>query len=626
MTLEPGWKQANAAMKLRWITFNSLRSKLMALFVILSAAPILAVGIVSYQKSFQTLSDYSQAANALVAENFLRELDMMFLNASRLLELEDNPMVRRFLFTQVETYQEAKSILQTFQLYRKMYQLNEWVLNVTLVNLYGKGISERKGVFQLNQNLRKEPYYSMLLDNPDETLYVPPSAMPAVPRLDGLGYGSRPTISIMSTIKQPITHQVIGFITIDLDSTVVQEFCETNRIGKTGYFYVADQNGNPIFMPGPDAANPWLPPLTDVSRFQGTKGQFVDNSRDRPVFVVYTISSQTGWYIVGQVPLAEITRDAAQIRTLIFGSGILSVIVAITLYFYLTYRMTRPIQILKNKMRQAASGYLEAKVNIDGTDEIADLGRSFNIMLEQIKQLLDRIIEEQKQIKLAELRTLQAQINPHFLYNTLDSIVWMAEARKYDQVIRLVEALSNFFRISLSKGRDVISIGEEIEHIRNYLIIQQMRYRDLLDYEIQVDPGILDSQVLKMTLQPLVENALYHGIKNKRGMGRIEIRGWRNGQRVICLEVTDNGIGMTPKRLEEVRRSLSAVIQIQSGNPDVPQPRGFGLRNVHQRIRLYYGEPYGLQIESSYMKGTSVLLQIPESEKGEGHEKNLPGG
>jgi len=603
-------------MLLRKIPFNSLRSKLMGLFVILTSAPLIAVGIVSFQKSFQTLSDYSKAANALVAENFLRELDMMFLNASRLLELEDNPMVRRFLFSQTETYSEAMGILQTFKLYREMYQLNELVLNVTLVNLYGKGISERKGVFQLNQNLRKETYYQMLLENPDETLYVPPSANPAVPRLDGLDYDDNQTISIMATIKQPITHQVIGFITIDLDSSVVQEFCETNRIGKTGYFFVADENGNPIFMPWKDAADPdWLQPVTDVARFAGTKGQFVDTGQGRSVFVVYTISAQTGWFVVGQVPLAEITRDAAQIRNLIFASGILSVIVAISLYFYLTYRMTRPIQILKNKMRQAASGYLEAKVQIDGTDEIADLGQSFNIMLEQIKELLDRSIEEQKQIKLAELRTLQAQINPHFLYNTLDSIVWMAEARKNDQVIRLVQALSHFFRISLSKGRDVISIEEEIEHIRNYLVIQQMRYRDILDYDIQVDPDILNRQVLKMTLQPLVENALYHGIKNKRGKGRIEIRGWRNNPHVICLQVTDNGIGMAPERLEEIRRSLSRGIEIQSASPEEIRHQGFGLRNVHQRIRLYYGEPFGLQIESSYMTGTSVILKIPDSER-----------
>lgn len=602
-------------MLLRKIPFNSLRSKLMGLFVILTSAPLIAVGIVSFQKSFQTLSDYSKAANALVAENFLRELDMMFLNASRLLELEDNPMVRRFLFSQTETYSEAMGILQTFKLYREMYQLNELVLNVTLVNLYGKGISERKGVFQLNQNLRKETYYQMLLENPDETLYVPPSANPAVPRLDGLDYDDNQTISIMATIKQPITHQVIGFITIDLDSSVVQEFCETNRIGKTGYFFVADENGNPIFMPWKDAADPdWLQPVTDVARFAGTKGQFVDTGQGRSVFVVYTISAQTGWFVVGQVPLAEITRDAAQIRNLIFASGILSVIVAISLYFYLTYRMTRPIQILKNKMRQAASGYLEAKVQIDGTDEIADLGQSFNIMLEQIKELLDRSIEEQKQIKLAELRTLQAQINPHFLYNTLDSIVWMAEARKNDQVIRLVQALSHFFRISLSKGRDVISIEEEIEHIRNYLVIQQMRYRDILDYDIQVDPDILNRQVLKMTLQPLVENALYHGIKNKRGKGRIEIRGWRDNPRVICLQVTDNGIGMTPERLEEIRRSLSRGIEIQSARPEEIRHQGFGLRNVHQRIRLYYGEPFGLRVESSYMAGTSVILKIPDSE------------
>jgi two-component system sensor histidine kinase YesM len=235
-------------------------------------------------------------------------------------------------------------------------------------------------------------------------------------------------------------------------------------------------------------------------------------------------------------------------------------------------------------------------------------------MVGRIRELVDAEVKEQENLKKAELRALQAQINPHFLYNTLDTIIWMAESKKTDQVIAIVRALSNFFRISLSKGRDWITIGEEVDRTRSYLTIQKMRYRDILDFRIEMDEAVAGNTVLKLILQPLVENALYHGIKNKRQGGTIVIRVQPQGADRVRLEVEDNGIGFTPEKLAQVNRELndsSGEIRLQSG---------YGIGNVNTRIKLYYGREYGVSIASEHQAGTCASIVIPARSDGAGEE------
>jgi two-component system sensor histidine kinase YesM len=265
-----------------------------------------------------------------------------------------------------------------------------------------------------------------------------------------------------------------------------------------------------------------------------------------------------------------------------------------------------PIKALQNLTTTITQNDLKALVSHDNMDEITELGLNFNIMVGRIRELLDEKIQEQENLKKAELKALQAQINPHFLYNTLDTIVWMAEANKSDQVIEIVRVLSSFFRIALSKGKDWIPIRQEIEHVQSYLTIQKMRYRDILDYKIEVDDDILDSTILKLTLQPLAENALYHGIKNKRGGGMIIIRARRANQNQVLLEVQDDGVGFTPYKLAQIRATLQDDMGKISGKDG-----GFGLENVNKRIELYYGKQYGLSVESEYQTGTRVMVTIP---------------
>ena len=270
----------------------------------------------------------------------------------------------------------------------------------------------------------------------------------------------------------------------------------------------------------------------------------------------------------------------------------------------ITQDITQPIQRLCEVTRQAGKGDFAVRASEDSNNELAVLGSRFNRMVEEIGKLVEDIRVEQLNLRATELKLLQAQINPHFLYNTLDTIVWLAEAGKKEEVVWMVSALSNFFRTTLSKGRDYITVGEEESHIRSYLEIQQFRYRDILQYEVRIPEQIGGFMILKLTLQPLVENALYHGIKNKRGMGHIRVTGELDGEKLV-FRVWDDGIGMSPERLEQVRRMVRGEDQSED------RSSGFGLFNVWQRLQLNYGEGYGLEIDSVYGEWTESRVTIP---------------
>jgi len=608
--------------------FSSLRAKLLVMFIILASVPLLIVGVVSYQKSYHTLSDHSKASTMLFADQLVSDIDTLFLDTQKLLELGTNPAVLYFLSSQTETYTEAKEIVQTLDIYRGTYQYDS-VLNIQMVNLYGKGISERKGVFQLDYNPLRNPHFVFLSEHPDEILKIPPTEASSFDRLDGFTYQDDNVISIIAPIKQRVTHEVIGFIVIDLDDQMIEQYYNNITIGNTGFFFVADQMGNPIFWP--EAREYDLPSHDSLLPYTtSSRGSFTQMLHNEKHFFVYATSEMTGWSIVGIAPLKEIIADAIEIRLLILASVGLSAIFAISLYISLTQRIIRPLQLLKAKMRKAADGYLEAKIKTVGQDEIADLSDSFNTMLENIKLLIEKNNREQEQVKKAELRTLQAQINPHFLYNTLESIIWMAEAGKNENVIKLVKAMSQFFRISLNKGKDWVSVKTELDHAESYLTIQQMRYYDILTYEIEVAKEIYSYPILAMTLQPLIENALYHGIKNKRGMGKIVVSGQIENDYYILLTVEDNGIGITLERLREIRESLNAPKKDSSTEQDeLAYESGFGLFNVHQRLRLYFGEPCGLILESTYGEGARISVRIPRKNNLRRvglNEKNNAGG
>lgn len=277
-------------------------------------------------------------------------------------------------------------------------------------------------------------------------------------------------------------------------------------------------------------------------------------------------------------------------------------ILIVLLSYYIPLSITRPIRKLSEVTDQVAKGDLTVRSDIRTGAEVGMLSDSLNTMIDKINELLEQVKKEQIRLRKAEFELLQSQINPHFLYNTLDTIVWLAEAGEQKKVVKMVGSLSEFFRTSLNQGKDIISIKEELQHVRSYLEIQQVRYQDILQYDIQVEEELYKYLIPKITIQPLVENALYHGIKNKRGAGKIIISG-RQEEDHFSILIEDNGIGISKERLSQVRAGVKNKV---STGKDI-----YGLYNVNERIHLNFGEKYGIIIESTYGEGTVVSVILP---------------
>jgi len=314
---------------------------------------------------------------------------------------------------------------------------------------------------------------------------------------------------------------------------------------------------------------------------------------------------QYTYYEIKSTELIRAQADANVQSYLTSGviSLLLIIIIALILSRLISNSITRPVNQLCETTHLVAKGDFEVRAKQSHTNEIQTLSDSMNDMIVQIGRLVEDIKEEQLKLRDTELKLLQAQINPHFLYNTLDAIVWLAEAEDNKRVVEMVNHLSDFFRSSLSKGLDFVSLKEEEAHIRSYLQIQQFRYSDIMDYEIDIHKELEDYKILKLTLQPIVENALYHGIKNKRGKGKIKITSAYNEDTVV-LNVEDNGRGMTKEELEKL------IISIEN-KEDVNEKAGFGLANVNQRIKLKHGPKYGIKVKSEIQKGTQVEIILP---------------
>ena len=341
--------------------------------------------------------------------------------------------------------------------------------------------------------------------------------------------------------------------------------------------------------------------------------RLLEEVRDVASLAASMLEDYITWEIGQTAVKNQRLRNTVLISTL---AGIALIMIALFLSRRASNRMVRfihkPLEQLEHFAGSMAEGDLTVRVPATDVEELKTLTEGVNNMVDRLEELIAQNRREQEKLKKAELRILQAQINPHFLYNTLDAIMWQAESGNSAQVIEITRALSDFFRISLSSGLEWIPLREELKHLTGYLSIQKIRYRDILDYCVDVPDELGETYVLKLILQPLVENALYHGIKHKRGGGTITVTGRRMGG-VIQFCVADTGSGMNKERLDEVL----AAMRLSEFTPvaeNVGAGSGFGLSNVNLRIRLYYNTPDGLQIHSD-PGGTRVSYRLPMKTK-----------
>lgn len=410
-------------------------------------------------------------------------------------------------------------------------------------------------------------------------------------------YSTGDIVSITRAVKDPKTDEILGVICIDMSLKAVEKLINGITLGKAGYIFVVDENADIVYAPINETVY-----RVNTDMLKKNAGiQYINNTRYR---ILYTESSLTSWKVIGVFRNEELPVPLITLYKYLAIITLVSVSMALIVSFGFSYSFTNPISKLRKSMNMAEQGDLNVRFNVqEYYGEIIQLGTSFNSMMDKIRGLIDLVYIEQKQKRKAEIQSLQAQIKPHFLYNTLDTIRWMAEAHNAPDISKLVTALTKLFRISLSKGRDIITVEEELEHVRSYLYIQKERYEEKLNYTIYCNPALHTCEITKLVLQPLVENAIYHGIKQKKEGGTIDIRAEKSGQS-IRISIADTGIGMTKKECDRIN---AALLDYEARE----YTQGYGLFNVNNRIRLTYGKAYGLHYIKNKKGGITVRVHLP---------------
>lgn len=394
--------------------------------------------------------------------------------------------------------------------------------------------------------------------------------------------------------------EVLGVILIDMNYETISDICSEIQLGERGYVYIVHDNGEIIYHPKQQLIYSKLKHEDIGGVFKQQEGSYISN-QDKRLITIHTIPGLK-WKVVGVSYISELLFVQKDLIIAILGFTAICIIFGFAISRIIAKDISRPIRQLQEAMLQVEQGNMDITVRSESAaQEVISLSNSFEAMVRRIKRLLEQVSANQRKLRKSELKVLQAQINPHFLYNTLDTIIWLGEKEEHERVVLMTSALAKYFRLSLSKGEDIIPIRSEIEHVKNYLIIQKIRYDNKLKYEFDIDPDIAFYYTVKLTLQPLVENALYHGIKDRDAGGTIRVSGKViNGN--ICFVVEDDGTGMTPEQVDNIFKN-SVSKSVTTG--------GVAIKNVQERLQIYFGKEYGLRYESELGKGTKVHVCIP---------------
>ncbi|MDO4799185.1 MAG: sensor histidine kinase [Bacillota bacterium] len=408
------------------------------------------------------------------------------------------------------------------------------------------------------------------------------------------GKGKKPT-----TLKMEISFE--NFV----------DLAQKSNFGEGGHIDIIDPEYNIVYSSDDDHQLSEEVPI--YRQIMLGSGRAVINGRTMSVNIETLLN--TRWRICVAINIDSLNAiERSFLQRLLFAT-VVAVIVAIFVFQQVTKKITDPLKQLEKAMRRIEQSdyFVKEEVHLPSGKEVASLAKSFNAMMRKLQELMDRVVYEQNQQRKSELKALQNQINPHFLYNTLDSIVWMIENNKREEASAMVVALAKLFRISISKGGSVITVREELEHVKSYLFIQSIRYNNSFEYEFDVDPKVLEMKTLNILLQPLVENAIYHGLKNHIDHGRIVVSARLDERDRLVLSVFDNGYGIKESKIEDIYAELR----------DLKPQESVGLKNVYLRLKIYYGEAADLRIESELDEGTTITLIIPPTAEHQGKGERL---
>ena len=567
---------------------HTIRTKLILSFLVIALIPLGIMAVFSYQTFYGSLTrsvaDYSQE----VVNRMAKDLDEYFSDLEVLLTRDqDFYMDQLIKLVNGNDFNNRKYVFRIWEDLNNLYQVKPGLEEISLVfsggnrlsnyGLYSLDFASFERQFQRNLQARGIAILGPQQNFLDQTV-----------------------VTIVKPYT-PLNAATAVFMTADISLERLANIADV-RLGTRGYVFIADELGRIIYHPNLEK----LGTISTFYRLTGVKG-FVDGFGDyeeERFFLTTAHSPVTGWNIVSVAYADEIGEQVAPIQRMTLVVTALILVGVIFLSVYLSHALSRPIKELQDLTKRAANNELSVHIQPQGNDEIAMLGHSFNKMIRRIQALMDENVREQKLLHKLEMESLDNQIKPHFIYNTLDLIIGQLESNQNDQASSLIEALGSFFRLSLSKGREIVPIASEVEHVRNYLFIQQLRHGDEYDYEMDIEPGIRDKFIPRLLLQPLVENAIYHGILRAKRPGKIFIRGRQIPSGDIVFEIQDDGAGIEPDKLRDINEVLRGVRSLKN------EKEYFGLRNVNKRAQLMFGEEYGVVLTSEPDQGTKATLSI----------------
>ena len=548
---------------------------------------------------------FSANTNAQMAENSQRVLAQVNLNLDaylrRMMRLSDTAYysVIKDADLAEEDLSEALDLL---------YENNrDALVSIALFSEEGDLIASTPLVGLKNSvNPEKESWFTTAMDRIENLHFSTPHVQNLFEDPD---YQYRWVVSLSRQVEMTRAGAIeSGVLLVDMSFGGIEQICKDVDLSSTGYLYLIDGDGEIIYHPRQQLIYAGLLEENNLAAAGYTDGSHQETFGGTRREVTVKTVGYTGWKLVGVVPSENLWDNYGQLVLFFLFVVLFSVFLLVFVNLRLSEWITAPVKKLDRAVKELEHGSTEVDFDVGGPGEMEHLSHSVRSMVSTMRHLMDDIIEQEEQKRRSELEVLQSQINPHFLYNTLDSVIWMTENGRTDDAVVMLTSLARFFRISLSRGSSIIPIRDELEHARHYLTIQKMRYKNKFSATITAEDGVESLYTIKLIVQPILENAIYHGMAYADGDGEITVRAFRDGGDVL-IEVSDNGPGMP----EEVVESL-----LDPNGPAAAagaKGSGIGFRNVHRRIRLTFGADYGLTIFSEPDDGTTVRIRLPALDK-----------
>ncbi len=572
----------------------SIRNTIFIYFTVSALVMFLLIGVSIYGRLMGQVSATIQKENQTVIGQVNLSMDTYLRTIMKLSDSLYYGVIKNVnLLTEGETVSDEITLL---------YDNNkDYVSNIALLSKDGELLSAVPAArLKTDMDVTGEEWFKDTLAHPENLQF-------SMPHVQYIFDNSENQYRWVITLSRAVeitegTSTAQGVLLIDMTYSSLQYMLDNILLGDQGYLYLISSDGELIYHPKMQLIDAGLEEENIAAASTYRDGNHRESWQGKERDIIVKTVGYTGWKIIGVVPEQGFTLNEVKTRLFMVFVAAFFVFLLAVINAYISSKITAPIQELEKSVNALEEGELDTQIYVGGSYEIQHLGRSLGDMARRIQMLMKDIVAEHESKRKSEFDTLQSQINPHFLYNTLDIIVWMIENEQKQEAVKVVTALARFFRISLSKGKSIITVRDELEHVRNYLTIQEKRFKNKFTYRIEAGEEVFPLASLKLMLQPLVENAIYHGMEFMDGDGEILVKAETEGDD-LCFSIEDNGFGMTS---EQAAGLLTGETKSTSGKGS-----GIGVKNVNERIRLYFGEDYGLTIISEPDVGTTVKIRLP---------------